>query len=69
MNRGKKQPKNWIIYSGLAFQIGVTMFLMIKFGKWFIKKFEIDSNLPLIFTNFIGLILILFLIKKQSNKL
>jgi len=63
----KKQPRNWLIYSGLAFQIGSVMYLMIQLGHWIARKWEINSNAPVLITSIFGLAVVLLLIQKQSN--
>tara|TARA_B100001057_G_scaffold133229_1_gene132641 strand:- start:411 stop:611 length:201 start_codon:yes stop_codon:yes gene_type:complete len=65
----KKQPKNWLIYSGLAFQIGTVMYLMIQLGQWITRKFEITSNAPVLITCLFGMVVVLLLIDKQSKNL
>jgi uncharacterized membrane protein YeaQ/YmgE (transglycosylase-associated protein family) len=65
----KKQPRNWLIFSGLAFQIGSVMYLMIQFGHWINRKWEINSNVPVLITSVIGLAIVLLLIQKQSKNL
>jgi len=65
----KKQPRNWLIFSGLAFQIGSVMYLMIQFGYWINRKWEINSNVPVLITSVFGLAIVLLLIQKQSKNL
>ena len=36
----KKQPKNWLVFSGLAFQIGIIMYLMVFFRRFDTRKME-----------------------------
>ncbi|OUW76174.1 MAG: hypothetical protein CBD72_04775 [Flavobacteriaceae bacterium TMED212] len=64
----KKQPRNWLIFSGLAFQIGLVMYIMIYLGGWIQEKWEITSQLPKLFTSSLGLVLVLFIINKQANR-
>lgn len=64
----KKQPKNWLIFSGLAFQIGTVMYIMIYFGGWIQEKWEISSKWPTLVTSSIGLVLVLLIIIKQANR-
>ena len=37
----KKQPRNWLIFSGLAFQIGIVMYIMVYLGSWIQEKWDI----------------------------
>ena len=64
----KKQPRNWLIFSGLAFQIGFVMYIMIYLGGWIQEKWEITSQLPTLVTSFLGLVLVLLIINKQGNR-
>ncbi len=68
MKTMKKQPKNWLIFSGLAFQIGTVMYIMIYFGGWIQEKWEISSKWPTLVTSSIGLVLVLLIIIKQANR-
>jgi hypothetical protein len=64
----KKQPRNWLIFSGLAFQIGTVMYIMIYLGGCIQEKWEISSKWPTLITSSIGLILVLLIIIKQGNR-
>ena len=64
----KKQPRNWLIFSGLAFQIGTVMYIMIYLGGWIQEKWDISSKWPTLVTSSIGLVLVLLIIFKQGNR-
>ena len=64
----KKQPKNWLVFSGLAFQIGIVMYLMVFLGGWIQEKWEINYSWPTLVTSSIGLILVLIVLIKQGNR-
>ena len=64
----KKQPRNWLIFSGLAFQIGTIMYVMIYLGGRIQEKCDISSKWPSLVTSSIGLALVLFIIIKQGNR-
>ena len=64
----KKQPRNWLTFSGLAFQIGLVMYIMIYLGGWIQEKWKINSQLPTLVTSFLGLVLVLLIINKQVNR-
>jgi hypothetical protein len=65
----KKQPNKWLVFSGLAFQIGILMYLMIHLGLWIESKILLPSKLPSILCSSAGLIIIIYLIQKQSKNL
>ena len=64
----KKQPRNWLIFSGLAFQIGSVIYLMIYLGGWIQEKWSITSQWPTLATSSLGLVLVLLIISKQGNR-
>ncbi len=64
----KKQPRNWLVFSGLAFQIGTVMYLMISLGSWIQQKWDIASKWPTLTASTIGLVLVVLLINKQGNR-
>ncbi len=64
----KKQPRNWLIFSGLAFQIATVMYIMIFLGGWIQEKWDITSKWPSLVTSSIGLVLVLLIIIKQGNR-
>ena len=64
----KKQLRNWLIFSGLAFQIGIVMYLMIFLGGWIQEKWDITSKWPTLVTSSIGLVMVLLIIIKQGNR-
>ena len=64
----RKQPKNWLVFSGLAFQIGIVMYLMIFLGSWIQQKWNITSKWPTLISTSIGLIMVILLIIKQANR-
>ena len=65
----KKQPYKWLVFSGLIFQIGIVMFLFINIGIWIESKIDSDARVPTILCCLLGLVLIIFLIQKQSKNI
>ena len=66
MNR---QPKPWIILSGLVFQIAAVMYLLIKLGAWADSYFKTQSNYFTLGLSITGIIIIIFLIVSQTKNL
>ncbi len=64
----KKQPRNWLIFSGLAFQIASVMYIMVYLGGWIQEKWKITSQFPTLVTSSLGLVLVLLIINKQGNR-
>lgn len=65
----KKPPNKWLVFSGLAFQIGVLMFLMTELGSWIETKILSQNRLPTLICSLIGLFVLIYLIKKQNKNL
>jgi len=65
----KKQPKPWIILSGLVFQIAAVMYLLIRLGTWADSYFQNQSNHYTLWLSLLGVILIIFLILSQTKNL
>ena len=55
-------------FSGLAFQIGIVMYIMIYLGGWIQDKWDISSKWPVLVTSSIGLVLVILIITKQGNR-
>ena len=65
----KKQPNKWLVFSGLIFQIGIVMFIFINLGIWIESKIDFGARVPTILCCLLGLVLIIFLIKKQNKNI
>ena len=39
----KKQPNRWLVFSSLAFQIGIIMYASIQLGNFLDEKFSTTS--------------------------
>ena len=65
----KKQPKPWIILSGLVFQIAAVMYLLVRLGTWADSNFQNQPNQYTLTLSFLGIILIIFLILSQTKNL
>ncbi len=63
----KRQPNRWLIFSGLFFQIAIMMYLMISLGEWIESKLITDKKVPTLICSIIGIISVIFLIKKQTK--
>ncbi|MGB2502174.1 MAG: AtpZ/AtpI family protein [Flavobacteriaceae bacterium] len=65
----KKQPKHWLVFSSLAVQIAVVVYVAVRGGHWLDQYFKTQSNFWALFLSALGIILILVLIQKQSKHL
>ena len=65
----KKQPKPWLIFSGLFFQIAIVMFLLTRIGNYADSYFQTESNKLTLALSLLGIILIIYLIISQTKNL
>lgn len=65
----KKQPKPWLVFSGLVFQIAAIMYLSSMIGEWADMRFENENNYFTLALSISGIILIIFLIISQTKNL
>tara|TARA_Y100000385_G_scaffold219581_1_gene229042 strand:+ start:2100 stop:2303 length:204 start_codon:yes stop_codon:yes gene_type:complete len=65
----KKQPKPWLIFSGLVFQIAAIMYLFTKLGQRADLYYKNQDNHFTLALSAAGIILIIFLIFSQTKNL
>jgi len=65
----KKQPKPWLIFSGLFFQIAIVMLVLTRLGKYADSYFQNESNQFTLSLSLLGIILIIYLIIFQTKNL
>ena len=65
----RKQPNKWLFFSALAFQIGVLMYLMLELGNWIEVKISSENKFQTLFCSLAGLMILVYMIKKQSKNL
>ena len=65
----KKQPKPWLIFSGLVFQIAIIMFVLTRLGNYADSYFQTESNQFTLALSLFGIILIIYLIISQTKNL
>jgi len=65
----KKQPKPWLIFSGLFFQIAIVMFVLTRLGNYADSYFQKESNQLTLTLSLLGIILIIYLIISQTKNL
>jgi len=63
----RKQPNKWLIFSSLFFQIAIIMYLSYISGEKVKLKLNIDSDLPILISSIIGILIIIYFIIKQSK--
>jgi len=71
-NANKKQEKplkNVAVLSGIAIQMGVTIYLFVISGKWLDAKFNNDDKLFIIIMTLLGVAISLYAVIKQVNRI
>ena len=63
----KKQPNKWLLLSGLVFQIGILIYIMIHLGLWIESQISLKNKLPTIICLVIGMLIIIYMIRKKSK--
>lgn len=64
-----KQLKNIAVLSGIAIQMGVTIYLFVILGKWLDTKFNYGDKLFLIIMTLLGVAISLYAVIKQVNRI
>ena len=65
----EKPLKNVAVLSGIAIQMGVTIYLFVIFGKWLDTKFNNDGKLFIIIMTLLGVAISLYAVIKQVNRI
>jgi F0F1-type ATP synthase assembly protein I len=68
-NKPKKPLKNVAVLSGIAIQMGVTIYLFVFLGKWLDAKFNNGDKLFIIIMTLLGVAISLYAVIKQANKI
>ena len=65
----KKQPKSWLVFFSLGFQIGIVMYAAIMLGRFLDIKFDTSTPWFTLALCVFAMIAILKLIITQTRKL
>lgn len=69
----KEKPRNPLkqiaVLSGIAIQMGVTIYLFVLLGKWLDHKFNNSDQLFLIVMTLLGVAISLYAVIKQVNRI
>tara|TARA_R110001632_G_scaffold34766_3_gene88165 strand:- start:15275 stop:15502 length:228 start_codon:yes stop_codon:yes gene_type:complete len=65
----KKPLKNALVLTGVAFQMGVTIYLFVMLGKWLDKMYNEGDRGYIIIATLLGVGISLYLTVKQLNRL
>ena len=64
----KKQPSTLATFAFISFEMGITIFIFSRIGKWIDSRFNLEINFTLIMS-LIGFALAFFVVYKQLKKL
>ncbi len=64
-----KQLKNALVLTGVAFQMGATVYLFVLLGKWLDNSYNQGNNLFIIICTLLGVSISLYLVVQQLKKL
>ena len=64
-----KQLKNVAALSGIAIQMGVTIYLFVLLGKWLDTQYNSGGKLFLIIMTLLGVAISLYVVIKQVNRI
>ena len=65
----KRQLKNVAALSGIAIQMGVTIYLFVLLGKWLDGKYNNGDKLYIIIMTLLGVGASLYVVLKQINRI
>lgn len=66
----QKNPlKNFAIFSGIAIQMGVTIFLFAWLGRWLDDTYNDGNKLYLIVSTLLGVAIAIYVVIKQLNQM
>ena len=68
-NKTKSTLKNVAVLTGVAAQMGITIFLGTYFGKWLDLKYPADKKWFTIIFTLLGVGISLYAVLKQLNKI
>ena len=68
-NSPKKPLKNALILTGVAFQMGVTIYLFVLLGKWLDYTYNNGNRTFIIITTLVGVGISMYLTVKQLNRI
>ena len=65
----KKPLKNALVLTGVAIQMGVTIYLFVLLGKWLDNNYNEGESMYVAFTTIAGVGVSLYAVVKQLNRI
>ena len=73
MKKPKKKPPKplvrWAMFTGYGFQLGLTLYLAARLGKWLDEMYTEGDNTYTLLCVLIGLFLSIYVLIKQINRM
>ena len=67
--KSKKQLRNAAILSGIGFQMGITIYLFVKLGKWLDFQYNNGDKLYIVIFTLVGVGISIFSMIKLLNRI
>lgn len=67
-NNKKSQLKNWAVFSGIAFQMGATIFVCAWIGKKLDERYPMEKNWFTLGFVLFGLVASVYIVLKQLKR-
>ncbi len=64
----RKPVKDVLILTGIAFQMGATIFLFVLFGKWLDQNYNAGNKTYLIIATLLGVAISLYAVLQQIKR-
>ena len=64
-----KQPNKFLIFTSIGLEMGITIYLSIRLGKWLDGKYSDDFKTYTLICTVLGFIISMYLLIKKLNKL
>ncbi len=65
----KKQPNKYLALTGIAFQMGITIYLFTYLGKWLDTKYPHHIKIYTLILSIVGVVISLYVINKQLQNI
>lgn len=65
----KKGNKNYLILTGIAFEMGVIIYLAVQGGKWLDEHYQIEKNIFTVIATLLGVAISIWVVLRQLKKM
>ncbi len=64
----KKPYRNYVVFSGIAIQMGITIYLGVMLGKWIDGKMSLEKRYFTILFTFIAMLISIYSVVAQLKR-